>query len=239
MCETYFDVLDRQPRSRPGSPLIEEDVRDLQESFANLRRICVHVRDEESSTWLMRSINAFGNALIRLVLAFIWDIRLRAFRVGSSGFSGLRYDECARFLGPPRCGSMPPLINANGYGKFFDQSYCWNSGATHGSCMVLEGTRWRGDVSFLVDNGDLDTSEAIIPLWSVIFDLTVLGIVGTIEIVTPGYLLAWMRSCPWLGRAGSDGGSDDERAWGPWGVEDRMQGVEGQAPGLTIGLVYA
>ncbi|KAI6117372.1 hypothetical protein EDD16DRAFT_1588376 [Pisolithus croceorrhizus] len=52
-------------------------------------------------------------------------------------------------------------------------------------------------------------------------------------------MVSRQRSCPWLGRARSDGGSDDERAWGPWGVEDRMQGVEGQAPGLTIGLVYA
>ncbi|KAI6139212.1 FAD-linked oxidoreductase-like protein [Pisolithus tinctorius] len=64
-------ILDRQSRSHPKSPLMEEDVRDLQELYANLRRICLRAKErrikiviDAEYTWYQPAIDAFGHALM-------------------------------------------------------------------------------------------------------------------------------------------------------------------------------
>ncbi|KAI6137367.1 hypothetical protein F5141DRAFT_82122 [Pisolithus sp. B1] len=52
-------LLDRQPPNHPGSPLIEEDVRDLQELFVNPRRVCMCI---DVDGWYQPAIDTFGHA---------------------------------------------------------------------------------------------------------------------------------------------------------------------------------
>ncbi|KAI5994218.1 FAD-linked oxidoreductase [Pisolithus marmoratus] len=68
---SYLSVLDGQPWRYPASPLMEEDVRDLQELYTNLRRICMRAKErrikiaiDAEYTWYQPAIDAFGHALM-------------------------------------------------------------------------------------------------------------------------------------------------------------------------------
>ncbi|KAI6046886.1 FAD-linked oxidoreductase [Pisolithus marmoratus] len=66
-----LSVLDGQPWRYPASPLNEEDVRDLQELYTNLRRICMRAKErrikiaiDAEYTWYQPAIDALGHALM-------------------------------------------------------------------------------------------------------------------------------------------------------------------------------
>lgn len=64
-------ILNRHHHNHPGSSLTEEDIRDLQELYINLRRICMRAKErrikiaiDAEYTWYQPAIDAFGHALM-------------------------------------------------------------------------------------------------------------------------------------------------------------------------------